>query len=138
MESKKNQLNLYDLVKTYDLETIPPINPSEEGWRFRIEILKRCNSEVFFFPRVCRRESYYLSPAFIEETEDDNFDKTIQEIIVLDTSRNWSEMKGNNPEDVLNLVLNEIYNIFGLNGPVRQVLDSKQVLDSEINLSDQN
>ena len=115
MKKSSNKINVYEIVKIIDLETIPPINPNEEGWSFRIEILKSCNSEVFFFPRVCRRESYYLHPAFLEETEDDNFKKTIQEIIVLDTSRDWSEMKGNNPEDVLNLVLNEIYNIFDLN-----------------------
>lgn len=114
--NKYNKLMIFEVVKTYDLETIPPVIPTEEGWSFRIEILKDCSDQGLYSARVCRRESYNLSPTFSQEdsTSDSLNQDYVHEIIVLDTGKDWSEIREKSAEKALEKVLKGIYEIFDL------------------------
>lgn len=106
---KKSKIKLYQVVLTFDLETISDTIQDENAWIFRIEILKDCSTKKDrYFTKVYRQECYRLNLAF---SNPGNF-TFADAFVYVDDIRDWDEIIDDSPEKVLGQVISKFEEMF--------------------------
>lgn len=110
-KNKKPSLtNLNQLVATYELPEIDPVETEEEGLRFIIEVWKQPDGT--YMPRVLRHETFNVAPSYIPERyrydEDGSLALYMHELTIYDDTADWQEMRCESIEQALQCVIDEL------------------------------
>lgn len=113
--ANKTRLGLSELVKVLDVEPIVPVSDdgTQESFKFRIEVLLEQSSGEHFV-RVYRHETYRIPPTFPIAEDGARNQSWDKELLVRDEARDWDRFRGRNADEVVEAVLDEIAEVFGL------------------------
>lgn len=107
------ELQLHELVGRYELD---PIEIDNEGsFVFAIDIYRETTGLRKYFPKVYRYEFYRLRPSFPFNANNSENQECDEELLVEDSSTNWSENRMDSSKEVLEFVLKRIKDIFDKN-----------------------
>ena len=102
-------------MRTLDLEPIDPTTDDgeHESFKFRIEVLRDWKAGDFL-ARIYRHETFRIPPAFPISAEGNENQAWDEELLVRDTARDWEKIRRGTAEEVVQAILDEIAEIFGL------------------------
>ena len=107
-------LQMYEVVKIFELEPLDVAEDVGESYKFRLEILRACTSNGPYHARVYRRETYRLQPTFPMINGEPQNESWDHEILVVDDAQDWESCTGWSVEEVLAQVTQRIHEIFKL------------------------
>lgn len=112
-KNKKPSLSmLNELVATYELPEIDPVEVEEEKLRFIIQVWK--TPEGAFTPCVLRRETFNIAPSYIPDRyrydDDGSLALYMHELTIYDDTAEWQEMRCKSIEETLQCVIDELEN----------------------------
>jgi hypothetical protein len=109
--SVSRPLKAHEIVSTFELEPILLGDDACSALKFRIEVLR--NSEInVFFPKVYRWETFRIQPTFPQDDGKMVCDLSDEEILVKDFSIDCNQIIGNSIEEVVEKTISEIKKVF--------------------------
>lgn len=111
----RKRSGLFEVVRVLDLEPIVPVSDdgSQESFKFRIEVLHEHSSGEHFV-RVYRHETFRIPPTFPVAEDGAQNQAWDKELLVRDEARDWDRFRGRSADEVVEAVLKEITEVFGL------------------------
>lgn len=100
------------LVGTYELPELETPDDAVFGTlKFVVQVLRGSNGK--YFPRVLRKDSYNVEPAYVGEHHD-LVKKATEEIVVSDASFDWSQLESDSEEAALARAVQQLNEMFNL------------------------
>lgn len=101
----------FKLVGTYELPEIETPDDAVFGTlKFVVQVLRDSNGR--YFPRVLRKDSYNVEPAYVDEHHNDLVKKATEEIVVSDASFDWSQLESDSEEAALERAVQQLNEMF--------------------------
>src|SRR6266702_2704266 len=108
-------IGVFELVKIYDLPTIPWSGDGED-FRFRIEVFTDLKEQPRYYAKIYRHEHYRIQPTFPQKEGGipalDRYDKAVW--VLDDFLLSWQDSRSESIDACLGKVLAKIYELFGV------------------------
>jgi hypothetical protein len=104
-------LKIQTIVATFELEPIILEDDTYGSLKFRIEVLKNGETDVFS-PKIYRWETFRLQPTFPQDDGKIVCDLSDEEILVKDFSIDCNQILGNSVKEVIEKTISEIKKVF--------------------------
>jgi hypothetical protein len=104
-------LKVQTIVATFELEPIVLEDDTYNSLKFRIEVLKNKETNIFF-PKIYRWETFRVQPTFPQDDGKAICDLSDEEILVKDFSIDCNQIFSNSIEEVLEKTISQIKKVF--------------------------